>query len=93
MLWYVYRFNGVAEDFECVGAFSREDEARVCLARERAEWKESSNGALMADHLFPGACIRETWSEFCERVFRYRLGKLAAPIDDLAKRISGAPSA
>jgi hypothetical protein len=91
LLWYVYRFNGPAEEWECLGAFSREDESRQCLADARAEWKNTTSGSMMADELFPGGCVRQTWSEFCERIYQYRLREIAAPIEVLA-RAAGWPA-
>lgn len=86
LMWYVYG-STLGGDFECIGAFSREEDAKEHLASAQDEWQKTSRGrgAISVGDSFNGVVIRESWSEFCEQVFQCRLGSIADPIKHLAK--------
>ena len=85
MLWYVYSFNSLTGDFECIGAFSREDEARALFDQARADWDARNPEPRPR---FSGVCAQQTWSEFREHVFQYELGRIVRPLVAL---VSGWP--
>lgn len=73
-MWFVWRFNFGREDFEVVGAFTKEEEARALEAAVKA--KEGPRGGAH--------CQFGSWNFVMEQEMRSRLGKLAAVLDRLA---------
>jgi hypothetical protein len=84
LMWYVFRWNEPGEGFECLGAFSRENEARAFLETLRSEWLATAKGTRPnSDFRVECSCL--SWSEFCESIFYYRFRELAEPIKFLAR--------
>ena len=83
-MWYVFVWNFAAEGLECIGAYSREDDAKALFEKTKAEWNDLPKGDRPNTD-FSGSCSFLTWSEFCESLFHYRLREVAEPIKFLAR--------
>lgn len=81
-MFYVYVFNGPLEQFECIGAFSREDEADVCL-RDAKNRRPLDQSSIARD----GWVVRMNWRQFRDALACELLGELAAPIKALAAQM------
>ena len=77
MLHYVYRFNTIVEDWECVGAFSKIEEANARAGELKAEAPDDKSITV----------IRLPWERFVENTIMTRLGKIAGALDPLIKSI------
>ena len=79
LMWYVYRWNPGGHDWECIGAFSREDEARARYNNALRQWQAPDVTGRPAE-CFPGTCLRQSWADFSSSVLGYSLGMIASKI-------------
>jgi hypothetical protein len=64
--------------------FSREEEARALFQEALDTWKSRRSADATETH-FPGRILQQSWPDFCDQVFAYRLADLAAPIKAVAR--------
>lgn len=78
-VWAVYVFNYVTADYECVGVFTKEADARAELEQRRESWDPPARPARPRDH-FAGICLARTWSDLRQSLVNYHLGRFAEPL-------------
>lgn len=78
-MFFVYNFNYALEDFEVIGAFSKEDEARAFAEASKTD-------------RFTPVVVHSTFKEVMDEAMKMRLGAMAKTIDRLMEGLEAPAS-
>lgn len=83
-MFYVWDFSAGAEEYECLGAFSKEDEAKALCDQRRLEWLARGNVETESNKCH---CVYSemSWDYFCARIVTAHLRALAEPLARLTE--------